>query len=352
MKISELETLIDQRTKKSIDEATASIKAEMGNITNVADEKKFNEAVEKAVGKALEENKKALEENGNMLLNFEKANAENSVKGLKKETPTTVVNEMIGSYLKAMNEKNAMNVKQVTPDEALASAKKLYPNSKALHAVLSQKTLTVSVPADGEHVLTIGAVGTDGERAYFSSIGPTYDGRIKPDVMAHGYGTTVASPGEGAYYDGSGTSYACPVLAGMATCLWQANKHMKAAEIRDAIRQSGNMSTPDNYYGYGIPNFVEALNALFLEEKSDFVINSLISIYPNPSNGVVEVKLEIEGKADVKVYNQIGKLLYNNTIMSDSANGLDAFLSNIGEGVYFINVVGDEKNITSKFIKY
>ena len=149
MKISELETLIDQRTKKSIDEATASIKAEMGNITNVADEKKFNEAVEKAVGKALEENKKALEENGNMLLNFEKANAENSVKGLKKETPTTVVNEMIGSYLKAMNEKNAMNVKQVTPEEALASAKKLYPNSKALHAVLSQKTLTVSVPADG-----------------------------------------------------------------------------------------------------------------------------------------------------------------------------------------------------------
>ena len=210
----------------------------------------------------------------------------------------------------------------------------------------------ISVPADGEHVLTIGAVGTDGERAYFSSIGPTYDGRIKPDVMAHGYGTTVASPGEGAYYDGSGTSYACPVLAGMATCLWQANKHLKAAEIRDAIRQSGNMSTPDNYYGYGIPNFVEALNALFLEEKSDFVINSLISIYPNPSNGVVEVKLEIEGKADVKVYNQIGKLLYNNTIMSDSANGLDAFLSNIGEGVYFINVVGDEKNITSKFIKY
>ena len=73
MKISELETLIDQRTKKSIEEAKTSIKAEMGDITNIADEKKFNEAVEKAVGKALEENKKALEENGNMLLNFEKA---------------------------------------------------------------------------------------------------------------------------------------------------------------------------------------------------------------------------------------------------------------------------------------
>lgn len=210
----------------------------------------------------------------------------------------------------------------------------------------------ISAPADGEHVLTIGAVGSDGERAYFSSIGPTYDGRIKPDVMAHGYGTTVVSPGEGAYYDGSGTSYACPVLAGMATCLWQARKELPASEIREALRKSGNMSVPDNYYGYGIPDFMEALNALFLEENSDFVINSAISVYPNPSNGVVDVKLEIEGKADVKVYNQIGKLLYSNDITNDNNNGLDVFLSNVDKGMYFINVICDEKNTTTKFIKY
>lgn len=210
----------------------------------------------------------------------------------------------------------------------------------------------ISAPADGEHVLTIGAVGTDGERAYFSSIGPTFDGRIKPDVMAHGYGTTVVSPGEGAYYDGSGTSFACPVLAGMATCLWQAKKELPAAEIREALRKSGNMSAPDNYYGYGIPDFMDALNTLFLEENSDFVINSVISVYPNPSNGVVDVRQEIDGKADVKVYSQIGKLLYNNTITNDNNNGLDAFLSNLNEGMYFINVIGDEKNITTKFIKY
>lgn len=210
----------------------------------------------------------------------------------------------------------------------------------------------ISAPADGEHVLTIGAVGTDGERAYFSSIGPTYDGRIKPDVMAHGYGTTVVSPGEGAYYDGSGTSYACPVLAGMATCLWQARKELHASEIRDALRESGNMTIPDNYYGYGIPDFMEALNALFLEENYDFVINSAISVYPNPSNGVVDVKLEMEGKAEVKVYNQIGKLLYNNTITNADNNGLDVFLSNLDEGMYFIKVIGDEKNIATKFIKY
>ena len=149
MTTKELETLIDERSKKQIEEAKASIKEEMGGITNVADEKKFDEAVTKAVNKVLEENKKALDENSNLLLNFEKANAENAMKGLKKETSATVVNEMIGSYLKAMTDKNAMNVKQVSVDEALNSAKKLYPNSKALHAVLSQKTLTATVPSDG-----------------------------------------------------------------------------------------------------------------------------------------------------------------------------------------------------------
>jgi HK97 family phage major capsid protein len=155
MTTKELENLIDERTKKQIEDAKASIKSEMGGVNNITDEKKFDEAVEKAVSKVLADNKKSLDENANLLLNFEKANAENAMQGLKKETSTTVVNEMIGSYLKAMNEKNAMNVKQVSADEALAVAKKLYPNSKALHAVLGQKTLTASVPADGGFTVPI-----------------------------------------------------------------------------------------------------------------------------------------------------------------------------------------------------
>ena len=155
MTTKELEALIDERTKKQIEEAKTSIKSEMGGVNNITDEKKFDEAVEKAVSKVLADNKKSLDENANLLLNFEKANAENAMKGLKKETSTTVVNEMIGSYLKAMNDKNAMNVKQVSPDEALKVAKELYPNSKALHAVLGQKTLTASVPADGGFTVPI-----------------------------------------------------------------------------------------------------------------------------------------------------------------------------------------------------
>ena len=211
----------------------------------------------------------------------------------------------------------------------------------------------ISVPSDGKNVLTVGAVGANGVRAYFSSIGPTFDGRIKPDVMAHGYGVTVASPGEGSYYDGSGTSYACPVMAGMAACLWQANKHLPASAIRDALRlNSDKSSNPDNEYGYGIPDFYKALETLSLEENSDFVINSPLFVYPNPSNGNVNVALNIDGKLLVKVYDSLGKLLYSNNIDDGKTSDLGAFLTNLNEGLYLIRILNEDENFTMKFIKY
>lgn len=211
----------------------------------------------------------------------------------------------------------------------------------------------ISAPADGENVFTIGAVGADGERAYFSSIGPSYDGRIKPDVMAHGYGVTVASPGGDSYYDGSGTSFSCPVLAGMLTCFWQANKHLKPEVIRETLRQhSDKFSNPDNEYGYGIPDFLAAFESLSVEENDDFVINSFISIFPNPSNGEVNLDINFEGKSNVKVFNQIGKLLYNNEISGDNVAELKSLLTELNGGLYLINIVGEEQNQIVKFIKY
>lgn len=210
----------------------------------------------------------------------------------------------------------------------------------------------IGVPADGENVLAVGAVGGNGQRAYFSSIGPTSDGRTKPDVMAHGYGVTVPTPYDG-YYDGSGTSYSCPVLAGMTTCLWQANKQLPASAIRDALRQnSDNFTNPNNEYGYGIPDFMAAFETLSLEKNDDFVINSLISIYPNPSNENVDVKIKAGIEVGVRIYNQIGKLLYDNVINDKSSFDLSGFLSRLDKGLYLVNVNSNDKMQTIKFIKY
>ena len=210
----------------------------------------------------------------------------------------------------------------------------------------------ISAPADGKNVLTVGAVGIDGNRAYFSSVGPTSDGRIKPDVMANGYGTTVASVWD-SYYDGSGTSYACPVLAGMVTCLWQANKHHPASAIRDVLRQNANNSSkPNNEYGYGIPDFMQALESLCVEEKTDVAVKPLISVYPNPSNGNVNIDIDVDGDLNMKVYDVMGKMLCDNVINKYNKTMMSEMLMSLNEGLYIINVVGEERSQIVKFIKY
>ena len=211
----------------------------------------------------------------------------------------------------------------------------------------------ISVPADAENVLTVGAVDGNGNRAPFSSVGPTYDNRIKPDVMAHGYGVIVAGSSAGSYYDGSGTSFSCPVLAGMAACLWQANKHLPASEIRNVLRQhSSNASNPDNSYGYGIPDFKAAFEGLIIEENSNSVINSLISVYPNPSSGNVDIDIKAIGKVDVKVYDQMGKLLYDNVVTRYYKTELIYYMNNLPQGLYLIRVDGENKYQTVKYVKY
>lgn len=210
----------------------------------------------------------------------------------------------------------------------------------------------ISAPADGANVFTIGAVGDNGARAYFSSVGPTYDGRIKPDVMAHGYNTTVASPG-GNYYEGSGTSFACPVLAGMLTCLWQADRTATPDEIKDVLRQNANNSAnPDNEYGYGIPDFMSALDMLSINENQDMEANSLISVYPNPAKDEVKVKLYTEAEITVQLYSQLGRLLYTENIQNSDISVIESVFSGLGKGVYFVHIVGSDEIQTIKLIKY
>lgn len=117
----------------------------------------------------------------------------------------------------------------------------------------------IGAPADANNILAIGAVNGAGSYASFSSNGPTYDGRVKPDVSAMGSGTTICNPNSGSITTGSGTSYSCPVVAGLTACLWQKFPTRTAMEVVDAIRRSGSIyAQPDTLIGYGIPNFTTA----------------------------------------------------------------------------------------------
>ena len=213
-------------------------------------------------------------------------------------------------------------------------------------------TCTLGIPADAERVLTVGAVNASGSRASFSSVGPTYDGRIKPDVMAMGEGTYVAS-GYGSwypYYNGSGTSFATPVLAGAVACLRQARPYASVQEISDAIRAAGNRAdNPDSKYGYGIPDFAAALEMLHVSELPA-TSKEILNVYPNPSQGEVHVALKEGVSADVSVYDFMGRQLYTCSFNGSSLSMLEGYLNTLESGVYFINAISEQDSQTLKLV--
>ena len=117
----------------------------------------------------------------------------------------------------------------------------------------------ISAPADADSILTVGAVDTNNTIAAFSSWGPTADGRVKPEVCALGKQTALIHPVNSSVLYSNGTSFACPLIAGMAACLWSALPDATNTEIRQRIIQSADRYTqPHDQYGYGIPNAWQA----------------------------------------------------------------------------------------------
>ena len=116
----------------------------------------------------------------------------------------------------------------------------------------------INFPADAKDILTVGSINEHGMNAAFSAVGPTVDGRIKPDVMAFGSPTCVI-PGRGSIINDNGTSFSSPLVAGMVACLWQALPGKTAKQIIKLVKLAGdNQQHPDNVFGYGVPDFWKA----------------------------------------------------------------------------------------------
>lgn len=121
----------------------------------------------------------------------------------------------------------------------------------------------ITIPADADSILTVGAVNFDSIAASFSSFGPTADGRNKPEVSGLGKQAIVYSPemqdSLGHYVGGisraNGTSFSSPEIAGMAACLWQALPNLTSMELRQLIMESSSLyPLHDDQLGYGIPD--------------------------------------------------------------------------------------------------
>ena len=206
----------------------------------------------------------------------------------------------------------------------------------------------LSAPSDAVSVLAIGAVTQAGQRASFSSFGPSIDGRVKPDLDARGQGTVVGIP-NGQVVTGNGTSFATPLIAGLATGFWQSRPRLTASQVTEALRRSGSQyAMSDNQLGYGIPNFERAS---ILSDR----FNQLF-IYPNPftdsqSLTVQWGEIEANMPLDATLTNLTGRVVWQGHFVSP---GSVAFaLPNIGlsTGMYILNLVAGDKRRTVKVVK-
>lgn len=197
-------------------------------------------------------------------------------------------------------------------------------------------------PADAVSVITVGGVTVSKAKSSFSSIGPSYDGRIKPDVMALGT-SAVVSDTSGNIGTTNGTSFSCPIMTGMIACLWQAFPSKTNKEIREMVlRSSDRYANPDNNYGYGIPNFGSTLG---VEDHKTSL--SAFSVYPNPAQTTVSFLFE-SSTASVSVYSVLAQKIIEKQITNQSPIlSVEALKS----GLYFYTFDADGVHKTGKIIK-
>lgn len=205
----------------------------------------------------------------------------------------------------------------------------------------------VGVPAEATNVLAVGAVKGDETYALFSSVGPSFDGRIKPDVMAQGQSVIVANTA-GTTQTSSGTSFSCPILAGAIACFWQAIPWASNAQVLQFVKQSADhFSNPDNQYGYGIPDFYAALQAALLANPN--FNPSVFSYFPNPTNGdmtfVIPDSIETH---TVQFYNNLGQLVLTKNIGTSLQT---VSLEELSSGIYYFSIATSTTNYTGKIIK-
>jgi hypothetical protein len=169
---------------------------------------------------------------------------------------------------------------------------------------------TLHAPADADSILACGAVDVSGNIAGFSSRGPTYDGRIKPDVVARGVATHCAQPTGVDHYGGAnGTSLSTPLVGGCAAVLMSAHPDWTAMQAREALMMTANnASSPDSTYGWGLLNLFAALNynpsgALTISHDPPLFVSDTLNPYIlsatiTPGNGLIEDSLFLCWRSD------------------------------------------------------
>jgi len=218
---------------------------------------------------------------------------------------------------------------------------------------------TLDAPADGDSVIAVGAVNANGVRTSFSSVGPTVDGRIKPDVMAMGSNVYFAGSYGNSYEYGDGTSFSCPLVAGVCALLLEAKPTLQPMEVLQILKSNASQSNdPNNLYGWGIVNAYASINSVItnIDNKKELDNLYLLTNYPNPFNPATTIRFAIPEKSNVKIliYDILGNEI--STLFNDEADpGIreikfdgSSVPGGLSSGIYFVRMISKNVQKTLK----
>jgi serine protease AprX len=243
----------------------------------------------------------------------------------------------------------------------------------------------VIAPADGDSVMSIGAVDSLGVLWPQSSRGPTYDGRIKPEVVTQGKSVYCVNPNDTTGYGrASGTSCATPLAAGACALVLQENPGWNPIMLREAARSTAtNANSPDTAIGWGVlraqyASDYEIISVADNRTPQIGVTNVIIDVknVPNPFNPITAIQIELRAsqrtdalsRGNLRVSNGIlgatagifditgrclrnfGRLKFEGNSCTVLWDGGDASGKPLPSGVYFFTVTSDEASRTRKLV--
>lgn len=184
----------------------------------------------------------------------------------------------------------------------------------------------IDTPADADGILTIGGVDSEGYHSYFSSYGPSADGRIKPEVCARATSALVSDVQWGGLRYSNGTSFATPIVAGMMATLVSALPDVAPDILRQAVcSHASQADTPDNTLGYGIPNAYAVYQALYNESALEETDTTGVTAFFMDGNLVVS-----DDAGAFRLYDASGLQIFV------SENGGTFSMPDLPSGVYFL----------------
>lgn len=198
----------------------------------------------------------------------------------------------------------------------------------------------IVAPCDGDSVLCVGGVLADETHSPGSCSGPTYDGRIKPEVVALGRDVSVMGGAGATVSTKDGTSFSAPLVSGLAACLMQKHPDATNMQVFEAIVKSGDRyGNADTLYGNGIPNArrADSLLNILTTVSSPNAPETNLMLYPSPANNYLKIRVDHPHQlTQVQLISTKGKVMKTLPYAGNGLLQLD--VKDLPPGLYFVVV--------------